>query len=345
MLKISELNTKIDWLQIRLSGEIIRDLEQLDTGMKTKHFAKVYEYKKDGVLLWSLATKPYENSVLKRDMSLLKISNQFLYHEGLVNNTKQLIEWLGCKYEGITRLDLARDFQEFDNRYKPLGVINGLIKGKYLRALAGKIKAVGQTQVITGTNNHKPIWEYLRYNCANSKVSVYLYNKTKEMNQVKIKPWIIDSWGQLTAKIDVWRLEFSLKGQDCKYVNIYGELCTIDLDTIDKQHELNMIYLGLYDKYFKIYENEGKNRKDRNKQVKLINNLSTYHIHIDRVSMESNRSNRIFIKHLEKYNSEVRATKLNEAVSDLYVKDYSLEKYRAKVRETLILALPKGSTL
>ena len=45
-----------------------------------------------------------------------------------------------------------------------------------------------------------------------SNVDTYLYNKTKEMQDKKYKPWIVEAWkraGIDTSK-DVWRLEFSL---------------------------------------------------------------------------------------------------------------------------------------
>ena len=53
----------------------------------------------------------------------------------------------------------------------------------------------------------------MKFGSPTSNISYYLYNKSKELREVKNKPWIIDTWAlnNLNNDKDIWRLEFSIK--------------------------------------------------------------------------------------------------------------------------------------
>lgn len=81
-------------------------------GHGSKTYSAIYLVKQRGLEWAELSINPYSNSIHPYS-STLKLKNKVLYEPNLMQDIADFIEFLGFKYLGITRLDLAYDCNEF----------------------------------------------------------------------------------------------------------------------------------------------------------------------------------------------------------------------------------------
>lgn len=104
-------------------------------------------------------------------------------------------------------------------------------------------------------------------------IQVQMYNKTKELQEVKMKRYIVEAWKEAGLDIsrDVWRVEMRIQLQGKQLVNLTtGEsftLSTIDILTAEQIQEL---YKSYAEKYFKFYINDGHAKVQNCKQLQLF---------------------------------------------------------------------------
>lgn len=314
----------IDWLQLSANG-ILQPEKNVTVVLKdfqTRHFKKVAEVFDGSLKIGTLMYDPH-SKVLARDLHIFKLDNQFCYRENPIKYSCDILRKIGLTPTGITRLDLAIDFVRFDYRNTlPADFIKRFLSGRYLKlGEMKKYKLQGQQ------NETDHTFDYLRFGSNTSPIAVYMYNKSKEMEEVKMKPYIYDQWqkdGLTDTEEDVWRLEITLKGNKMKVVD--KETANIIDVTIDKLYEDNTILERLFNaivsKYFRFKLNDGKANKSRMKDIILFNDI--YHcpddIVIDRDKKDHTRSDKIFIRKLENVNNELRqkvTTENNAGVIDL----------------------------
>ena len=126
---------------------------------------------------------------------------------------RRLVEDLFSQFEnwrvvGLSRFDIAGDFQKFDNGLKPLVFIRGFMREDYLKNSRG----VGRLDF---KHNRRIMPHDLRFGTHESLRSCYLYNKTYEMSCKKQKTYIQKCWDncpEISPLEDVWRLEVTFKG-------------------------------------------------------------------------------------------------------------------------------------
>ena len=124
-----------------------------------------------------------------------------------------------------------------------------------------------------GLQSSRHTYQYLRFGSKVSKVSAYLYNKTQEFRDVKRKNYIAEAWAanDIDEAAEVWRLEFSLKGDGIKFVNQKtGEWQTKNLEMVLDPTQRTQLYNALYLKYWDFRVNDGQVRKDRMKHADLL---------------------------------------------------------------------------
>lgn len=120
----------IDWLQLHLhrpshfvpESPEVRSFfaQESDFGRFTFHsvghgsktYSSIYLVKQRGIEWAELSINPYSNSINPLS-STLKLKNKVLYEPNLMQDIADFVEFLGFKYLGITRLDLAYDCNEF----------------------------------------------------------------------------------------------------------------------------------------------------------------------------------------------------------------------------------------
>lgn len=108
----------------------------------------------------------------------------------------------------------------------------------------------------------------------NSDVQVQLYNKTKELSEVKMKRWIVDAWkqGGIDVSRDVFRVEIRIHGRGKGLKNPEtGELFNLNLVDLVLQEQIEELFFAFAEKYFAFFRDEGKVKKRQNSRVKLWN--------------------------------------------------------------------------
>jgi hypothetical protein len=126
---------------------------------------------------------------------------------------------------------------------------------------------------LIGLQSGRHTYQYLRFGSKVSKVSAYLYNKTQEFRDVKRKNYIAEAWKEndIDEQKEVWRLEFSLKGDGIKFINQETKMWQAkDLEMVLDPIQRTQVYNALYLKYWDYRINDGQKRKDRMKRAKLL---------------------------------------------------------------------------
>lgn len=175
------------------------------------------------------ASKKSQGGVLLDNACSIRLVNRACYDWFPIKDLYDFLANLGFSYGKnelccVSRADLALDF-----RYDAL-CINGesiecgefirrFMAGEWWKIGAAKVQAWGE-EFTDGMHYHA-----IKFGSPSSMVNTKLYNKTHEMAEVKIKPYIVESWvnaGLLENEEDqtpIWRLEFSIHGGADKWVS------------------------------------------------------------------------------------------------------------------------------
>jgi len=258
----------IDWLSFygsccnSVNGKLY---EKCPRSFGTKIFADVIDYKMNGDTYFTVTRNP-RSSMLRDSLAIVKVANFVLYRSDKFEVIENGLQDIGFKIEGISRLDLCLDFNYFANGYDGHTLISQFIKSKLLRNGRGNFS-------IQGSQKFECNFEYLKFGGNNSEVKAYLYNKTKEMQDVKDKPYIREQWEKAGLKqhVPVYRLEFSMNSDAIK--NLQGQNTRSDIlsfGALKNTANLSGIYYCLYDRFFDFRKNDGTKNKSRMERVDLI---------------------------------------------------------------------------
>lgn len=309
--KNPKTNIQVDWLQLNCSGipYFISIFEYEKQPYGTRIFKTVINMFNGKIPICSIAFNPHSN-ILSIDTVIIKFDNKYLYQKDLFVEVNRIVKYLKLKVKGITRIDLAVDFNLFDNNLNPHNLISKFMNSYYLKMGAAKYKLIGK-QIF----NHQ--FEYLRFGDNISTVSAYLYNKSKEMQDVVMKQHIYDSWisNGIDVDKDVWRLEFSFKGNQLKIIETStGSIEDVRFISLFNPVILKRLYYSAVNKYFHFKINNGNKNKSLMNSIKLFDELD-YNLTLIKLSdkKDSSRSDKIFIKKMEMYNNEIRQINLNKA--------------------------------
>lgn len=335
----------IDWLQLNcraISGYYYinePDYVIKPTDIRTRHFLKIDELFLNDRKIATIAREP-SSQVLDKNIILIKFENWLLYCKDLKHIVINTLNKINFVCVNITRFDLALDFQYFQNNLYPEKLINKFISNKYLKKGKGK-------GTLIFNHNYNVSKEYIKFGSNQSDICYYLYNKTKELNEVKNKPYIQDCWHEnnFDKNKNTWRLEFSLKNSN---INIFNE-CTGELDQIRNGKEINLNYFldekfyieffwALVNKYFVFYKNTGTGKKCRMPEINLFNDFSvTKNMQYITNKIENGRSDKIFLNKINSLNDELRNiyrdNELLQKQKDLikhFVASRNLQKYADK---------------
>lgn len=206
----------------------------------------------------------------------VKIANPVLYTSTwyyLLNDLCTALKW---EIHNITRLDIAGDFNYFWHGLDPRTFIRRyLSRGKagYVRLSSNKFSCNGDRDLFRANI------DTIRWGSRKSGISVYLYNKSKELKDKKDKPWIRKIWQTAGLHEDrVWRLEFSISNQGTNMkVLTTGLLHTLFTDDLNRENGIKNYFYAFVDTHFhfkhiEIATNgEVQKKKERMKDVILFN--------------------------------------------------------------------------
>lgn len=107
-------------------------------------------------------------------------------------------------------------------------------------------------------------------------VQVQLYNKTKELQEVKLKHYIVDTWKAAGLEIgrDIYRVEIRIHGKGKGLINpATGKEFELHLIDTLSQQGIEELFFAYADKHFKFFQNEGLVKIRKCTPVKLWHRL------------------------------------------------------------------------
>lgn len=200
----------------------------------------------------------------------IRLTNNVCYWHSPMIYLMRFLDKFGYDYCNLTRIDLALDFNQFDNGILfPNDFIDAFFTSVIAKIHQSKISAHG-----------KALWDGVVFNSVkwgspNSHITTKLYNKSMELREVHAngsKDYIKAAWAaaDLNLDEDVWRIEFSLKGFS-GFSNGEGAFIDNCPNAYDTREKLLYLFYSLYWHYFDFrYINTAK-RKDRCIRVNLLN--------------------------------------------------------------------------
>jgi hypothetical protein len=305
----------IDWLQLNLVTPSNLDVKyhsfytvkKLD--FSTRHFRIVEEIFQHDKRIATVTRAPLSN-IIAPDTILVKFDNWLLYSVDLHYFISQFIALNNFTFKSISRIDICGDFQRFHNNMLPSTFIKNYLHGQYLRLGRTSISNAHFRQVDTELS-----FNALKFGSNLSDTSVYLYNKTLEMNSVKWKPWIAEKWlkAGFSVDADTWRLEVSIKSSNKIVCNTdTGEMNILNSLDVLKNNYTKLFYSTFREKYFSFVIKDSQVKKSRMLALPLFSgSFSQYKLIEGDKMLAANRADKIFIKKLESVNNELRASNFN----------------------------------
>lgn len=259
-----------------------------DTGKSSKVFRNIYTIKYDGMEYATLCLNP-SSPIMKETACTLKLHNRLLYHQGFIGKLYDMLGAFFLTYKGITRIDLCLDCNTLADGTSVPQFLHDLLfspvhTAGHVYRKGSKKMAVDCSRSATSGCNVTAI----RWGSRASNVCCYIYNKSLEMAEVKIKPWIVSAWeangiqhriydkwntlndrrkknaiknGETSTYIEtsVWRWEISIKSEGEDLLNMEdGELFRLSPSFIDAQDKIESLFWVYAEKMFKFYKSTGQ---------------------------------------------------------------------------------------
>lgn len=298
----------------------------------TPQYKEKFTLYQGGFPLYEIARNPYSlkemGGIFEKGSCHIRICNRTLYAPRCIDKLREFLLMYNYSLNGVTRADVCLDFVVFDNQMKPQTLLNGWAKEKFR-----KINACFSHEHGIDTWSGKVI-NSVKWGSEQSMISTKMYNKTMELSRVAHdKFYIRDAWKEAGIKEsdEVWRIEFSIKGNCNQFVRIEDPDVNIDgtemplnewmkerqrkdnetiyiknnLEMYDTKERLHLLFFSLYKKYFhwkiQSFTKDGnKQRKDRCKDLELFKYDGVVYKPLQLTKQhEPGRMERILIKHCE----------------------------------------------
>lgn len=244
------------------------------------------------------------SSIIDKKGAIIKLCNRELYKCDFAPVFMSFLNTYNFRYKSISRIDVSYDCNAFCQGMKPRRLINGLMNGKILKNNQGKASLMFDTHKVG-------IWQGIHFGSASSAVSSVMYNKTKELQEVKDKPYIRELWSLngIDTTSEVWRVELRIKSDATHLVKLdTGELFRLSPNMLENQQNIENVFYTYAKQYFSFKINNGTKNKTRMKDVLLFDKINSVTAHSVRVTLSSDttRSDRIFLKKLHRIKTELR---------------------------------------
>lgn len=274
-MKIRCIN--LDWLEIFAEEPIDEphDAEYFrHKGYKVKEraygtpqYRQMFTLIADDVELFEIRRDPYslknEGGIFKPNACHIRLCNRTCYEESPIDHLRAFMVAHDYTYKSISRIDIALDFNTFDNGEDPANFITRYMRGKVAKVNQCRVSAHGTDEWA------RRVFNSLKWGSPSSPVTTKLYNKTLELKQGEDKPYIRQAWEDagLDPAKDVWRVEFSLSAQMQTLQSLKsGEMFKKSIVHYDSRERLLKQFFILYHKYFD-FRLLKVNRKENGKLV------------------------------------------------------------------------------
>ena len=286
-----------------------------DDNMQTQMFQKKYTvFNREGEEIAVLVANPRNTTFMSPDCGIIKVHNKYLYQKDLNTFFQLLLRELKLQFLNYTRVDVACDFEKFHSM-EVLEFINSYANGDFLKSKKTKFSAHGESWGVGDEGQITGGYETVHFGTCKSDVQYRLYNKTKEMADVKLKPWVCEAWeaNGWTGDTTVYRLEFEIHNNRNQIRDDEGQLYSMaDIDFID---HADKVFIAHFRQYFNFVYREstasGKIKKQsRCRPVVLFDDFDfdCVKIRVQPEKKDSSRATKIFAKALKNLNSEFVGT-------------------------------------
>ena len=318
----------LDWLQFRCSGFLRTNSEfvrVVKMDINSRFFNEVYEVFAGNERLAVVQYKPkfqHEDQY----MSLIKFQNRLLYKDTLKNNVEIVLDALGLSIVAFSRIDLACDFVQFKNKWHPPHFIKSFIANNVI--MKGKFKGA-----LFFESNEEIEYQTLQIGRHSSELTAKLYNKTRELQQQKDKPYIREMHKYLSNNDnwDVWRFEIKLTTDALKMASTStGEVvCPATWSWWDREEWKNLFF-SVFNSKFVFFKNAHKSVKSRNERLVLFDRDDIlYKISIKNDNSDTTRKHIIFAKMLYNLDKEMRTINKEflptiQELSKAYIREHGI---------------------
>lgn len=218
------------------------------------------------------------STMLNSNIVLVKIHNRFLYSQNYIKLLYNICATFKLSIKGLTRLDLCYDCNSFHNGLKPHKFIKEFVTAefdspRYIYKVGAKQfrvyggKSVSSTTKFTG----------IEFGSGKSSKRCYIYDKTRELEEVKDKPWIRQYWRQngliSDEKTHVYRAEISIKCDGMDLLNMStGELFKLSPEYLKSQPAIEKLFHFYAARMFRFHR-KGKHTRVRDyDRIELFEN-------------------------------------------------------------------------
>lgn len=360
-----------DWLQLYLhktpefepeSDNIFGyHLQEREKGSAV--FRKVYNVvDPDGELIGNISLDPKSHKI-PASAVIFKAENSLLYQPDYIERIFNFIAAMGLRYRGITRIDIAYDSNELYGGLKHETLVKKYRKNEYLKIGANEYymhckagyhlsvdkkgkksltnKAPSkkknedgtpseQVETIQNLTEHKI--NSVTWGSRSSDLQVQLYDKSKELREVKMKHYIVDRWKEAGLNTDkpVYRIEVRIVngGKDIKNLKT-GERFSLSMNDLVTQELLEQLFHDYARKIFRFYHRRDITHIQRMKEVRIfcLTNQTLIRPMRETKKKDYTRMHKITLNWLEKNIAE-NARQGNVFVNELErVREYFLSAY------------------
>lgn len=218
------------------------------------------------------------STMLNSNIVLVKIHNRFLYSQNYVKLLYNICATFKLSIKGLTRLDLCYDCNSFHNGLKPHKFIKEFVTAefdspRYIYKVGAKQfrvyggKSVSSTTKFTG----------IEFGSGKSSKRCYIYDKTRELQEVKDKPWIRQYWHEngliSDEKTHVYRAEISIKCDGMDLLNMStGVLFKLSPEYLKSQPAIEKLFHFYAARMFRFHR-KGKHTRVRDyDRIELFEN-------------------------------------------------------------------------
>lgn len=220
----------------------------------------------------------------------IRLTNAYCYVDNPAAIMREFLARHDYTFKRISRIDLCLDFERFDLGDDPQKFVQRYVSHKFAKINQANRTTHGQDRWDGCVDN------YLSWGQPKSMVSTKMYNKSKELAEVKDKPYIRYAWfasglvddpinltrhdknGALYKPV-IWRVEFSVKSgaagwaiiEDCNHAKSQKRTIENTLECYDTAEKILMKFASLSYHYFHFKYYEKGQRKDRCRDKVLFN--------------------------------------------------------------------------
>lgn len=218
------------------------------------------------------------STMLNSNIVLVKIHNRFLYSQNYIKLLYNICDTLKLSIKGLTRLDLCYDCNSFHNGLKPHKFIKEFVTAEFdspryiYKVGAKQFRVYGGKSVSSATK-----FSGIEFGSGKSSKRCYIYDKTRELEEVKDKPWIRQYWLQngliSDSKTHVYRAEISIKCDGMDLLNMStGELFKLSPEYLRSQPAIEKLFHFYAARMFRFHR-KGKHTRVRDyDRIELFEN-------------------------------------------------------------------------